>query len=207
MAMLGDMYIFVLDEAIDSQVSVTEHPVETGINVSDHVRPAPATLTLNGEVVGPDWEAVLNTIKSWQRGGYVLAYIGRHIFQSAQIQSFSYQFTAQVNRGFTFGMTLKELRVASNMWEHGLGYQGSMKIQFNNGSGIVHTLDLAGRQERYHTMMAGESLYYLAQQYRAKGVTVQALQEQNSARDIFRPGHAGDFGYLLPGARILLGVW
>lgn len=207
MAMLGDMYIFVTDENIDSNVSVSEHPVETGINVTDHIRPQSATLSLNGEVVGADWESRLNRIKSWQRNGHVLSYIGRNIFHSAQIQSFSYQFTNKISGGFSFSMTLKEIRIASNMWEHGLGYRGSMKIKFNNGSGTWKVVNLAEKKNRFHTLMAGETLYYLAQQYRAKGVTVSSLKQLNRARAVFRPGHRGNYEYLLPNARIFLGVW
>ncbi|MDL2253311.1 hypothetical protein LJC49_04470 [Ruminococcaceae bacterium OttesenSCG-928-I18] len=207
MAKLGDLYIWVKEENVDSAVAISEHAVETGVSVTDHVRKKPTQLNLEGEVVGSDYLNNLNIIQSWQHSGAILTYIGRVVFKGAQIQSFTYQLNSGIAGGAKFDMTLREVRIARNVYEVGLGYTGSMEIRWVNGLGIDRLVNLSSQEERYHTLMAGETLYYVANQYRTRGVTVAGIQDLNRAREVFSPGHQGDYDYLRSGARLLLGVW
>jgi hypothetical protein len=48
---IGDIWIDVsVREGHDIAADVTEHPVEAGANVADHIRPQPATITIEGMV-------------------------------------------------------------------------------------------------------------------------------------------------------------
>lgn len=48
---IGDIWIDVsVREGHDLQAEVTEHPVESGANIADHIRPLPATLAIDGIV-------------------------------------------------------------------------------------------------------------------------------------------------------------
>ncbi len=204
MALLGDLYVFVIDEEMDSPVNISTHPVERGTQLTDHVQAAPATLVINGELFG---EESAEQIRRWQRDGYVLSYIGRNIFPQAQIKSFSCRYTHRIAGGCEFSLTLQEVRVASTIFSVGLGYSGNRRIGFVNGDTTTSIINLSPKQNRFHTLMAGETLYFIANQFRGRGVTVQSLQMLNRARAVFLPGYQGDFERLKPNAKLLLGVW
>ena len=207
MALLGDIYLFVQQEETESPVQTSEHPVETGVALTDHVLAKPACLRLEGEVVGPDCENTLQTLREWQRIGAAVHYVGRQVFKNAQIVEFSYQYTHRIAGGCSFTMTLREVRVAQNIYTIGLGFSGKMEVRYCNGLGIDRIVDLSSVRERYHTLAPGETVLYLAAQYRSHGVSAESIREQNRTRDVFRAGHKGDFAYLQTGAKLLLGVW
>jgi Dit-like tail protein len=48
---IGDIWLDVsVREGHDIMADVTEHPVESGANIADHIRPQPATITIEGMV-------------------------------------------------------------------------------------------------------------------------------------------------------------
>lgn len=153
------------------------------------------------------YDALTAKHQRWQRDGYVLSYIGRNIFPQAQIKSFSCRYTHRIAGGCEFSLTLQEVRVASTIFSVGLGYSGNRRIGFVNGDTTTSIINLSPKQNRFHTLMAGETLYFIANQFRGRGVTVQSLQMLNRARAVFLPGYQGDFERLKPNAKLLLGVW
>lgn len=207
MAMLEDVYLFVQEEKVSCPVEVSEHVVETGVALTDHVSVKAETLHLSGEIVGERYHEVAEKMRGWQRAGAALRYAGRHLLQGVQIVEFGMEYTHRIAEGCSFTMLLRQVRVARNMYAVGLGYQGKMEVQFTNGSGIVRVMNLAGKSARYHVVGQGETVWYLAGQYRARGVTAEGLRENNSNRDVFRQGHQGDFNYLKTGVQLMLGVW
>ena len=56
MALINDIYIFVESEDVARETSISSHPVEEGIDLTDHVRQSPLVLSLSGELVGSDYE-------------------------------------------------------------------------------------------------------------------------------------------------------
>ena len=207
MAIIAGHYVWVKSESIDTPVEVAEHPVETGTEITSHIRPKPATLSISGEIVGGNYRDLVAHFRSLARGGYLVSFIGRNVFPNAYIRSFTTRATSEVAGGVAFDMELRELRIARKNWQEHAGYTDDMLISMMNYDGTTSVENLSEPKERYHAMMAGETLYFVAEQYRSRGVTADALRELNAARPIFRPGHAGEFDALLPGARLLLGVW
>lgn len=51
MAIINGIYVFVEDEELTHDAESTSHPVETGIDVTDHVKVNPIVLNLSGKIV------------------------------------------------------------------------------------------------------------------------------------------------------------
>ncbi len=207
MAIVGGVYVWVEEENLDTPVEVASHPVETGVEITSHVKAGPATLTVRGEIVGPGYENTVQHFRNLARGGYLTAYIGRTVFPSAHIVSFGTRASPRIKDGVEFDMQLREMRVARKNFEWATGYTGDVLVGQMNYDGTASVENLSAKGERYHTLMAGETLYFVAEQYRSRGVTAEGMRELNQARDVFQPGHQGDYGYLRTGAKLLLGVW
>ena len=51
MALLNGIYIHVTSEELDDDVQASEHSVETGADITDHIKPQAVQLSLEGELV------------------------------------------------------------------------------------------------------------------------------------------------------------
>lgn len=206
MPLLGDIEIWVKDESIDYPVQTSTHPIESGSNITDYVKADAPTLNLTGEIVGPTAEDMAEKIRNYQLQGFLLTYVGRNIFPDAMIDSFSTTHHNRIVGGYEFTMTLRAVRIARDTYLSGL-YEGDLSVLVTGGDGSQQVIQMSDKQQRFHAVQTGETLWYIAGQYKSKGVSVDALIAANLDRNIFRPGHQGDFDYLLPSAQILLGEW
>ena len=68
MALINDYYVFVIDEAVKRGVTISEHPVESGLSLTDNVKRNPKIISINGEIVGKNAKTVL---KKFQRKKFV----------------------------------------------------------------------------------------------------------------------------------------
>lgn len=207
MAIIAGHYVWVASEELDTPIEATAHPVESGIDITTHIKPKPSTLSVSGEMVGANHGDLVAFYRALARQGYILSYIGRVVFPNCYIASFSTRASYKIKDGVEFDMTLKEMRIARKNYESRTGYSGDLVVSIMNYDGTVLLENLSDRRERFHTVMAGETLYFIAEQYRSRGVSVDAVREANRGRDIFRAGHQGDYNYLMPGVSVLLGVW
>ncbi len=207
MALLSGVYLFVENESVECPVEISRHSVETGVPLSDHVRADALSVHLEGLIVGSGFLNSIETLRGWQSQGWVLDYVGCYLLRSVQIETFSFEFDSSVKNGCRFSMSLRQLRVARTIYDIGLGYTGSMEVTFTNGNGVTQILNLSQRKERYHVISAGDTLWYLATQYRVFGVSTASLIAQNTHRDVFLTDAQGDFSKLRIGAKLLLGVW
>lgn len=109
------------DESVDYGLDITSHPVEKGINISDHARRQPYTLKLRGEIVGEDAPEKRSQVEQLMNKAALITYQGRNIKTSGLIESFSTGHPNTIYGGCSFDMTIKEIRVAS-----GSGYIGNI---------------------------------------------------------------------------------
>lgn len=119
MAILNGLYIHVVDESISRAVDATDHPVESGIPITDTVRPRAMGISLSGKIVDYDGmkaEQVIAKIKAWQAGGSLIRYSGRNVASSMQIRSFDTNFTNTNSGGADFSMELQEVRIAKSAY-------------------------------------------------------------------------------------------
>ncbi len=70
MALINGVYIHVVDESVDRSMQMSEHSVETGVDVTDHVKPEAVELSLSGYIVSytnniSESNTEQKTIKAW----------------------------------------------------------------------------------------------------------------------------------------------
>ena len=113
MALLNNLYLFVTKEDVSYGVETTEHTVEKGIDITDHVRRTASTLSISGEIVGKNANSILAQLHKIRNNGQVVKYSGRNNITNCLITSFSTGHPNTIWGGCEFSMTLKEIRTAS----------------------------------------------------------------------------------------------
>lgn len=153
MATINGLYIFVEDESLQHDVESSSHPVEKGVEITDHVQRKPQELSLKGKIVdhnGAKASDILEKIKQLQKSGSMIYYLGRNSMVNMQIQSFSTSHPNTVWGGCEFNMTLKEVRIAKP------AYNAS---RVNNGG--TQQVDKGENKNIYHTVKKGDCVWSL----------------------------------------------
>lgn len=114
MALINGIYVFVQDESVDYGLEITSHPVEKGIDVSDHARRQPYSIKLSGEIVGEDAANKRSQIEMLLNRAALITYQGRNVKTNGIIQSFSTGHPNTIKGGCSFEMTIKEIRVVKS---------------------------------------------------------------------------------------------
>lgn len=110
---LGDVEFSVVEsEKPRDLATITDHPVEKGQDISDHVKQDPSIIDLYGQMVGPDAAKKLSQLKKYQREGELLNYVGRNSYTNVVIQSIDRDHSVRNRFGYEFNMTLKHVRIA-----------------------------------------------------------------------------------------------
>lgn len=122
MALINGLYIHVTDEKINKDTDVSSHSVESGIDVTDTVKPKQIEISLSGKIVDVPGEngtsafTVLQQLRQFQNTGALVDYSGRNAMSGYQITSLSTSHNGDVSGGASFDMTLREFRVAQNSY-------------------------------------------------------------------------------------------
>ena len=214
MALINGIYVFVEDESLDMNLECTEHPVEEGTEITDHIQRKSVEITLKGKIVDYDdtlsWEdstivsvnatTALDKLKQLQKSGSLITYVGRNAQSNLQIQSFSTTHPNTVWGGCEFDMTLKELRVAQPAYteDYSAGCAGTQQVeQGENG-------------EIYHIVKLGDKLWNLvSENYKILKPFFSSVSEK-CAWVMEQNPHAfsvsGDIDSLMAGEKILMGL-
>ncbi len=113
MPMLGDVLIDAArEERVQYRNTVTEHAVEDGQEIADHLRRQPRTLSLSCTIAGTDWETRYERLKELADGQELLTWVGAELWENMVIESFDPARTVQVANGVRFEITLRQVRVA-----------------------------------------------------------------------------------------------
>ena len=171
MATINGISVFVLTEKVSRSTESTSHPVEQGIDITDHTKRSPVTVSLTGEIVGENAPAVLKNLTELARKGNLITYIGRNIFSNMQIQSFNTDHPYTIAGGCSFDMTLKEIRTANSSYSASANKNaGTQQIQSDKESGT----------KVYHTVKKGETAWYLGEKvYKSQGSSVGFIMSNN----------------------------
>lgn len=97
-------------ETVGRSSTVTDNPVESGENISDHVFRQPRTIQLAGTVV--DGAQAIATLDAMWKKGDVLTYTGRNRIENLVIQQLQSTHEAKNRKGFSFTAALKQVSVA-----------------------------------------------------------------------------------------------
>ncbi len=65
MALINGIYIHVIDESVNTEVEASEHAVENGADITDHLKAKPAEVSLSGKIV--DYTAYTSASKTEQK--------------------------------------------------------------------------------------------------------------------------------------------
>lgn len=179
MALLNKHYIFVKDEDVQRGVSVSEHPVEKGLDITDNVRREAVTIKLKGEIVGKNAASILSKItKLHQKGSYV-KYVGRNILSKAVITTFNTSHPNTIYGGCSFDMEIKEVRIAKSPVQSKKGKKtkgGTKQITTKS------TKKVAAKAKTY-TVKKGDTLWAIAKSYYGDGSKYTKIATANKLKN------------------------
>ena len=111
---LGDIEFSVVEEEKPRDtVTITDHPVEKGQDVSDHVKQESSIIDILGIIVGDDAAEKLNKLQKYQKEGKLLSYVGRNVYSNMAIQTLDRNHGKDVRNGFAYNITLKQVRLST----------------------------------------------------------------------------------------------
>lgn len=114
MALLNEHYIFVIDEDVKRGVSISEHPVESGLDITDNVKRNPKVISLSGQIVGKNATQIRDKIEALHQKGQFVKYVGQNILSKALITEFDTSHPNTIYGGCAFSMEIKEIRIAKS---------------------------------------------------------------------------------------------
>lgn len=164
----------VFSEGTGNKMDVTQQPVEEGLSLTDHVERKPQVISLSGLLIRPTKERVerlINQLELRMRNGTVITYEGRRIYTNMVIESFDYDADASIGNGYTFSMTLIEVRMAKPSYvkeTKPVTTSGSKQTANKNTGPIMHVIK------------KGETYWAISPKY---GTTWQAVQALNPGVD------------------------
>lgn len=113
MPMLGDIFLNMVEEdAPNKSVKSTDHPIESGENITDHIARNAVPMTLKGLIVGNDAEQRRMKLENYMYSGTLLNYSYRTSLKNLIIESFTPIYVVEVGNGFKFELTVKQIRIA-----------------------------------------------------------------------------------------------
>lgn len=111
MANINGVPIYVINEERIYDNETTDHPVENGQDITDHVINKPTVFRIEGEYTGIDAGQVEAKLRTLRRGELV-RYIGRGSLTNAVFESYRSSADSKIANGFRFFITLKQISVA-----------------------------------------------------------------------------------------------
>lgn len=113
MAMLFDVELDVItEESPQYKNEVTEHAVEDGDEIADHVRRRPRTIQLTAIVAGSDWETRYERLCELADEREVGEYVGVTVWENVVIEGLIPSHTSKAVNGVQISITLRQVQVA-----------------------------------------------------------------------------------------------
>ena len=110
---LGDVEFDVVeDENPKDSATVTDKPVESGQDVSDHAKLNPSIINIRGQMT-EDAAEKLQVLKKYLRERALLKYVGRNAYDNVVIEDLDRVHGVKNRQGFQFNIKLKQVRIAT----------------------------------------------------------------------------------------------
>ena len=181
MAKINGLNIFVIQEDLSYGVSVTEHTVEEGVAISDHVKRNAITLSLTGEIVGGDATNTLAQLRKLHHGGSLCEYAGRVSLSNCLITELSTTQTHKVWGGYEFSMTLKEIRTAKTAYKEPAKPKKDAKP---TNLGTQQKKPKSDSPNVYHTVKKGDTVWGLVCGPNAPYKSLKRTENYKTSRNV-----------------------
>ena len=143
LALLNNIYVFVEDESVEYSGESTSHPVEKGIELTDHYKRSPIEISLSGKIVSNKKEKakdILNKLNKLKNQGSLIKYVGRISLGNMQIQNISVTSTYKNWGGYDVEISLKEIRVAKSAYDAAKSAKLAAQASQGDNSKVYHTV-------------------------------------------------------------------
>lgn len=101
----------ITDVGVSESSTTTDHALEDGEQISDHVHSAPITLSLSGTLYGDHEQKVLK-LREYREKGEVFTFEYMTNYGNVIITDFRRDYSVNVKDGFNFTMSLKQIKLA-----------------------------------------------------------------------------------------------
>lgn len=91
--------------------TTTDHALEDGEQITDHVQSNPITIALSG-IILDETEAKVLKLREYREKGEIIDYDYMTALKHVVITDFSRDYSADIKDGYAFSMTLKQIKVA-----------------------------------------------------------------------------------------------
>lgn len=172
MALLNEHYIFVIDEDVKRGVSISEHPVESGLDITDNVKRNPKVISLSGQIVGRNATQIRDKIEALHQKGQFVKYVGQNILSKALITEFDTSHPNTIYGGCAFSMEIKEIRIAKSPL---VVKKAVVQKQVTKQT----TSTQATATVRTYTVKRGDTLWAIAKKYYGSGAKYPTIYEAN----------------------------
>lgn len=191
------IYLFVRTENNAQSISASEHSVETGADLTDHVKADAEEISLDGIISGRNYKNIVKVIKNWEKSGTRVNYSGNISLSGCLIHNFRPSFSADIQNGCTFSMELKKVRIAAPSYVVQPNNSApETKETTNTGTNSVEVNNTDGD---YHTVKSGDTVWSLVNgAYKKYGKSCQDIMIANP--EAF--SRKGDFKTLKVGAKL-----
>lgn len=144
MALINNNYVFVENEDISYGGESTSHPVEKGIEISDHYKRNPIELSISGKIVNTKKakaKDILDKLKKLQSEGSLIKYVGRNSLGNMQIQDISVSSPNTNWGGYDIDVSLKEIRIAKQSYDAAKSkLLSSQQVKQGDGNKVYHVV-------------------------------------------------------------------
>lgn len=172
MALLNGLYVFVIDEDVKRGVSISEHPVESGLDITDNVKRNPKVISLSGQIVGKNATQIRDKIEALHQKGQFVKYVGQNILSKALITEFDTSHPNTIYGGCAFSMEIKEIRIAKSPL---VVKKAVVQKQVTKQT----TSTKAKATVRTHKVKKGDTLWALAKKYYGAGAKYPTIYNAN----------------------------
>lgn len=143
MALLNNIYVFVEDESVEYSGESTSHPVEKGIELTDHYKRSPIEISISGKIVDNKKEKaadILNKLNKLRDQGSLIKYVGRISLGNMQIQNISVTSTYKNWGGYDVEISLKEIRIAKSAYDAAKSAKLAAQASQGDNSKVFHVV-------------------------------------------------------------------
>lgn len=111
---LGDVEFTVVEiENVIDSATITDNPVESGQDVSDHVKQNPSYINIRGQMIGEDAYPNLQKLIKYKEDGELLTYTGRNVYRNMAIEDIDRIHGVKNKTGYSFDIKLKQVRIVT----------------------------------------------------------------------------------------------